>query len=129
MAVQIIESLVFAEVRDVLQFDKMPENQVVVAVRTWKDLPIHPASGEMTFTSRTDAPGISYNISVSARLKESKGISDECIFKVKLCSGKELIIGSPFIPVIPLQNSSISLTSIQISHLSTCPPLELITPS
>lgn len=126
MAIQIIESISFASVRDVLEFDKVPDLGVNVTVREWKDLAIHPASGDLSFNTRSDASGILYNIGIQARLKQNNLIPEEGIFKIKLCSGKELIVGSPFIPVTPLQNSSLSLTSIRIDHISPTPPLEVL---
>ncbi|WP_149525657.1 hypothetical protein [Sphingobacterium hotanense] len=127
MAIQIIESISFATVRDVLEFEKIPDKGVNVTVREWKDLAIHPASGDLSFNTKSDASGILYNIGIQARLKNNNPVGDECIFKIKLCAGKELIVGSPFIPVTILQNSSLSLTSIRIDHISPTPPLELIT--
>lgn len=126
MAIQLIEAIFYAPIHSIISFESYPGNKVNVNVVEWKNIPMTPASAFLEYSSRQDSPGSSYDIAITARLKENIGLIPESILKVRLCAGKELIIGTPFIPVKSDETNNLSLTEFKINHSSISIPSELI---
>lgn len=124
MAIEIIKSIAFAPVNKVIEF--IQQGHSVQSRAYWKTIPMHVASGQLTSMSKQEAAGTAYTTNISVRLKESIGMLEHGIFKVELCSGRTLIVGTPDIPVRANENISLSLTSLSITHNSIDPPLELV---
>jgi|SRR5690606_3449065 len=126
MPIQIVESLAYASLNEIISFYPFPAGKVDVQVTNWHPFPMHPASGELDTTTRTDAPGTTYNSTISARLKTDIELPDAVIIRVTLCSGKQLLLGSPDIPVRANKNMSLSLTTLSISYSNYQQPLEIL---
>src|SRR5690606_5845838 len=126
MAIQIIQSLSYANLDEVISFYPFPTGKANIEVTDWHPFPTHPASGDLDTTTRTGAPGTTYNSTISARLKTDIELPDAVILLVTLCSGRQLLLGSPDIPVRANKNMSLSLTTLSISYTSFNQPLELI---
>ncbi len=126
MAIEIISSLDYAPVRSIISFESFPDHTAKVVVEEWKSIPMNPASGEMQ-TRQGDGPsGQHYSTTISARIKQALKPIDACIIKLVLCSGKELIIGTPGIPAIIISSSTLSGSRMNIEYDNIMPPLELL---
>jgi len=126
MAVELIQSLSYAKINEIISFQRNSDGSVLVEVTGWTDIPMNPASGEFSYTSRTDSAGISYTTSVGARLREHIGAIPECILKIILCSGRVLILGTPFVPVRGGESRSLTLNRLGIEHYSVDPAALLV---
>lgn len=126
MALQIIQSIAFVNLNQVISYYPYPTGSVKMTVTEWTDFPMHVASGDIDTSSRTDAPGTSYASTISARLKQDIMLPNAVILKVTLCSGAELIVGTPDIPVRIKKNSSLSRNTLNISYNGFHQPLNLI---
>lgn len=126
MALQIIQSIAYVNLNELVSFYPFPNGSVNIEVTDWTPIPMHPASGEMNTTSRTDAAGISYTTAISVRLKTDIKLPDAIILLVTLCSGKQLVIGSPDLPVRVNKNQTLSLSILSINYTSFHQPLEVI---
>lgn len=126
MALQIIQSIAYANLNDVISFYSFPTDKVNIEVTEWHLFPMHPASGDLDTSTRTDGPGTTYNSTISARLKNDIPLPDAVILLITLCSGKQVVLGSPDIPVRANKNISLSLTTLSISYSSFNQPLEVI---
>jgi len=126
MAIQIIQSIAYANLNEVVSFYPFTTGKVNIEVTGWHPFPMHPASGDLDTSTRTDGPGTTYNSTISARLKNDVQLPDAVILLITLCSGKQLILGSPDIPVRTNKNMSLSLTTLSVSYASFNQPLELI---
>lgn len=97
----------------------------------WLDFPMLIASGELTVTSRPDIPGTSYIINITGRFNKQFSAYHHqqhfpaCVLRVTLCSGQQLIIGTPDMPVQIATNSTLSTKRFTITYNSIHPPLEL----
>ncbi|VTQ01769.1 hypothetical protein [Sphingobacterium daejeonense] len=126
MAIQIISSIEYAPVHSIIGFETYPDGTSRVMVEEWKPIPMHPASGEMETNSKEDASGIYFSTTINARLKEGIVSIPASILKVKLCSGKEFILGSPSIPTRSHENSSLTRDLFEIEYVHVSKPWELI---
>lgn len=127
MAVHIIKSMAFTPYHQVVSFVNKPDNTSEVEVVQWFDLDMHPTSGEISYASKENDAGTSYTINVAARLKNPIKQYRYGLLKIELCSGKELIVGTPDVPVSMLESSNLNLTRLNLTHNAIDPPYELIT--
>lgn len=126
MALQIIQSIAYANLNDVVSFYPFPKGSVNIEVTDWKPMFMHPASGDLDTSTRTDGSGTTYNSTISARLKNDIQLPDAVILLITLCSGKQVVLGSPDIPVRANKNMTLSLSTLSISYSCFNQPLELI---
>ncbi|GAA4137877.1 hypothetical protein GCM10022216_14380 [Sphingobacterium kyonggiense] len=131
MKIQIISSLAYVEVKNITSYNLIPErnglSKVFLKVLFWKDIPMHLASGEMQIISKQHPAGTYYTCNISARLKVIFGTIPESLIKITLCDGRELILGTPFIPVKSDETRSLTNYLFSIQHNGIDPPLEMIT--
>ena len=125
MALQIIQSLAYASIDQIISYYPFPSGSIEAQVTQWQEIPMYPTSGELATVSRTTESGTTYGSNISARIKSEFQLPDAAILKITLCSGEEYIIGSPDIPV--RINQSLDITKapqITINHTSHIPPLK-----
>jgi|SRR5690606_5631325 len=127
MPIEIIQSIEYAPINEVISYNEVPDGKVIVNAN-WKDIPIHRASGELNSSSRNDAPGTSHSTTLFARLKQNIGDIPLSLIKVTLCSGRVVIIGTPFLPAKAEGSVDRYLSIFSVNHRSIKPPLELIQP-
>ena len=122
MAVNIIKSISYAEVRDVIKYMDADIDSVDVQVVEWKPIPIHPASADYSCAPKRDNSGVYYTTSINARLKKDIPFDMHCVLKLELCSGVTYIIGTVDVPVIPSIDMNLNISRISISIDAPNPP-------
>ncbi len=126
MAIQLIESICYTPIHKIIKYTRFPGNKVNVMVVDWQVLPITAASAELHVATMETDSNLYYAIRMSGNLKSKIDSIDESIFKIKLCSGEELIFGSPYIPVKPLFSNNLNNSKFEINYSSPSGPSTLI---
>lgn len=126
MAIQIISSIDYAPVHSIMGFETYPDNTAKVNVEEWNPLPMNPASGEMETKTREEASIYYFITQLDARLKENIRPLPQSIFRITLCSGKAFVLGSPFIPVKSLIETTMTVCRFSIEHSDGSGPREIV---
>lgn len=121
----IISSIQYSPLNKISNYQALPGNKVSVST-SWAKLPMHVSSADLQVVTRDDVAGTIYQTNINARVKDNINVPPPGIFKVELCSGKVLIVGSPDIPAILNKSNPLSVTSITIAYSTYHQPLELI---
>ena len=126
MTIQIISSIDYAPVHSIIGFETYPDGTANVNVEGWNTLPMNPASGEMETRTREEASIYYFITQIDARLKDNIQPLPESIFKITLCSGKAFVLGSPYIPVKSLIETTMTVCRFSIEHSDGSGPRELV---
>lgn len=124
-SLSLIKQISFAPIDKVTLFTKT-SNDTVRVEASWITIPMYVTSGYLNSSTIQGASGSSYKASLSARLQKRIGVTPYCLIKVELCSGENLIIGTPDIPVRSSENVTLSMVKFDVNHNSIDPPLMLI---
>jgi len=126
MAKQIISSIDYAPVHSIIGYETYPDSTAKVTVEGWNPLPMNPASGEMETKTREESSVFYFITQIGARLKNNIHPLPQCIFRITMCSGKAYVLGSPFIPVKSLIETTMTVCRFSIEHSDVSGPRELI---
>lgn len=126
MAVQIIKSLAVASFDSIIKFIPGIDNQIELEVVAWQDVNIQPASATYSSISKSSPAGKYFTTQLSARLKNPISPSVVGIWKIELCSGEILILGTPDVPVKFDESYNLNIGRLNITHDSIMPPNKLI---
>lgn len=122
---KIIKSIQYAPADQIVSWFQNKDKVSVQPYQPWITLPMHVASGELSYSSKPEKAGIQYTIQIIARLKEGIYLPELLILSVKLCDGTTLIVGSPDLPVQNNFTSTLYIRTISITHIGINPPLIL----
>lgn len=124
MDIQLIDQIHYASINNIRSY--ADHNGKISITALWSEIPMRIASAEIVTTSRQDSAGTSYAITINAAFRYMPEYLPACILRVTLCSGKQLIVGSPDMPVTIATSSTLATRRFTITHNSIYPPQEIV---